>query len=77
MENKSIKNRLYQVLGNKSPKHPFLLEDTTNHQGPTLKPKKMQDLSTSNNGKTSPIYKQGKMLLHAKPGLEFPRKKPS
>ena len=77
MENKSIKNRLYQALGNKSPKHPFLLEDTTNQSAPVLKPKKMQDPTTISHGKPAPIYKHGKLLLNSTAIVEVPKKKPS
>ena len=76
MENKSIKNRLYQALGNKSPKHPFLLEDSTNKPASILKPKKMQDPASIPHGKPAPIYKQGKLLLTPAP-LPDLKKKPS
>ena len=64
MENKSIKNRLFQTLGNKMPKHPFLLEDNSTQLAPTLKPKKMQDVASPLHGKPSPMYKHGKLVLN-------------
>ena len=77
MENKSIRNRLFQTLANKSPKHPFLLEDTTNQLAPVLKPKKMQDPVAATHGKPIPIYKQGKMVLNSLPSPEVLKKKPT
>jgi hypothetical protein len=77
MENKSIKNRLYQALGQRSPKHPFLLEETTNQLAPVLRPKKMQDPAVQTNGKPAPMYKQGKLLLSSLPSPDATRKQPT
>ena len=76
MENKSIRTRLYQTLGQKSPKHPFLLQEVNGQDGPILKPKKMQDSTTNLNRKTSPIYQHGKLLLSPTANTELPKKKP-
>ena len=75
MENKPIKNRLYQALQNRSPKHPFLLEDP-NKPAPILKPKKIQEASTSSHRKPVPVYHQGKLLLSPIPTAEQNRKRP-
>lgn len=67
MENKHIKNRLYQVIAHRSPKHPVLLEEDKHPNAPTLKPKKLQDISTSIQGKPTPMYKQGRLVLNPLP----------
>lgn len=76
MENRSIKNRLFQTLMNKSPKHPFLLEDDKSNLSSVLKPKKMQEDPTPKNAKTQPIYKSGKLLLNQISSPEIYKKKP-
>ena len=75
MENKQIKNRLYQALHNRSPKHPFLLEDP-NKPASILRPKKMQEVSTASHRKPVPVYQQGKLMLSPIPAAEQNRKKP-
>lgn len=65
--NKSIKNRLFQTLGNRSPKANFLLEEGQPVLAPILKPKKSQEGPTLNNVKSMPMFKSGKMLLNPIP----------
>lgn len=76
MENRSIKNRLYQNLGQRSPKHPFLLEDTSNQHQPMLRPKKMQDPTAVTHGKPTPMYQHGKLVLNPLASPEVTKKRP-
>ncbi len=76
MEGKPIKNRLYQTLGQRSPKHAFLLEEGSHELAPTLKPKKMQDAATLSHAKSNPIFKQGKLVLNQMTGPEISKKIP-
>jgi hypothetical protein len=74
--NRSIKNRLFQTLGNRSPKHAFLLEEGQNFLAPILKPKKSQEGLTPTNAKSMPMYKSGKLLLNPTPAPEVIKRKP-
>lgn len=74
---KSIKNRLFQTLNNRSPKHTFLLEQDKSYLAPVLKPKKLQEELLPTLAKTNPIYKSGKLLLNnLSTTPEIPKKKP-
>lgn len=74
--NRSIKNRLFQTLGNRSPKQAFLLEEGQALLAPILKPKKSQEGLTPTNAKALPMYKSGKLLLNPLPATEVVKKKP-
>lgn len=76
MENRSIKNRLYQTLANKSPKHPFLLEEDSAPLAPVLRPRKLQDSSSPTLVRALPIFKQGRLVLNPLPEAEAVKRKP-
>ena len=77
MDNKNIKNRLFQTLQNRSPKnHPFLLEEETNQTAATLRPKKLQDISSPSHGKLTTAFKQGKLILNPFTSPEIMKKRP-
>lgn len=64
--NRSIKNRLFQTLGNRSPKQPFMLDEGQTPLAPILKPKRSQEslTLTPSNARALPMYKltRGAML---------------
>lgn len=77
MDNKNIKNRLFQTLQNKSPKnHPFLLEEETNPPLAALRPKKLQDISSPSHAKLTTAFKQGKLILNPFNSPDPLKKKP-
>jgi len=74
MDNRSIKNRLYQTNINKSPKHQFLLEEDT--LAPVLKPKKLQEGLSPTNVKINPMFRSGKLTLNSAASPEAIKKIP-
>lgn len=76
MEGNSIRHRLVQNIGYRSPKHAFLLQDKAQESGPTLRPKKLQQSASTSNLKPNPIYKHVRTVLHPLPSSELTRKKP-
>lgn len=76
MEGNSIRHRLVQNIGYRSPKHAFLLQEKPQESGPTLRPKKLQQSASTSNLKPNPIYKQGRAVLNPLASSELARKRP-